>query len=90
MSARDASSTVPVALAARRLSKPPLQVAVVERVVRELLPDPDGARAFRACYLCTDGEGKRWHIPATMLEWPGGHYQWFPELPPGHRSPGSG
>jgi hypothetical protein len=65
----------------------PVPIDAVEQLVREKLPDLTEARVSRACYLCVDAEGNGHHIPTTMLEWSGGSYQWFPELPPDHLEP---
>ncbi len=67
--------------------KRPVPVAAVEAMIRELgLPD---AEAGHACYVGKEADGEWHHIPITVLNWEEGRYQWFPELPPGHRPYGA-
>jgi hypothetical protein len=67
--------------------KPPVPIYGVEEEVREEL-GPIEFKLSHACYLCVDADGNHYHVPTTVLEWPGGRHQWIPELPPGHRPEG--
>jgi hypothetical protein len=67
--------------------KRPVPVAAVQAMIREL--GLEDAEAGHACHMGKGDDGEWHHIPITVLNWEEGRYQWFPELPPGHRPYGA-
>ena len=68
---------------------PPLRFEDVRRALHEAAPELTEYRLSHACYLCHDADGRPQHVPTTIFEGYGRFYQWFPQLPEGHRPYGA-